>query len=228
MDPKKPVRLGGTPVFLASTKVNLADPDTINWLKASKITRVFCLFPLKPEQFGTLNKDVKEVFHTMSRMYERLGIDPHFAAKLSSAGITAKSLGRNPKTLRSYRSFLRESLGVTRKGKSILVQCEGGKHMSGAYAMFYLASATRMDLGKIRETFYRAGLTGGDVTRIEQSLKSAKVDIREIIETKTAKVRIAAQIKAMLQAKKRKKKKRKTKRVAHRRRAGKTGGRRIK
>jgi len=164
MDPKKPRRIGRTPVFIAGTKVNMADPKTIEWLKASGITRVFCLFPLTPEQFRGLDANMKETFRTMTKLYKEKDIDPKFIARLSKAGIVVSSLIRNPKSLRSYESFLKEARNVTRKGRKILIQCFAGKHMSGTYAMFYLAAGTQMNLGQIREAFYNSGLSGNDLS----------------------------------------------------------------
>lgn len=197
MDPKKPRRIGRTQVFIAGTKVNLADPNTIKWLKASGITRVFCLFPLTPKQFKGLSANMRETFHTMVELYKKKGINPKFIARLSKAGIVTSSLVRNTKSLRSYESFLKEARDVTRKGRNILIQCFAGKHMSGTYAMFYLATGTQMNLGQIREAFCNSGLTGNDLSRIERALKDSKVDIKKVVEKKLAIMKIVAQAKAV-------------------------------
>ncbi len=149
-DEAKPSRLGSTRIFLAGTKVNLADLDTIRWLKENRITKVFCLYPLKPEQFSQLNNKVREVFPTMKELYKAWGIDPMFSTKLHQNGIQTSSLVRDPNHLREYESFVKEA--VTTK-HNFLIQCYAGLHASGAYAMYYLATATPMTYEQIKDEF---------------------------------------------------------------------------
>lgn len=211
-DQTKPKRIGGTRIFVAGTQVNLADPKTIEWLKASKITKVFCLFPIKPGQFGDLKKEVREVFPTMEKLYKAWQIDPMFTVELSKVGIQTSPLIRNPEHLREYDSFVKEAISTKH---NFLIQCYAGLHASSAYAMYYLAKATPMTLEEIREAFIRSG-RGKDLGRIEDFLKAAKVYVGRVVERKLAQMRIATQIKALQKARKAEKK-RKRKRPNFRR-----------
>jgi len=49
---EKPSRLPGTRIFLAGTQSDLSNPEIIEFLKKNRVTKVFCLYPLTPEQFS--------------------------------------------------------------------------------------------------------------------------------------------------------------------------------
>lgn len=204
-DPTKPRRLADTRIFLASKDVNLADKDTIEWLKANKITHVFCTFPLKQKHFDGLPEDAKRGAPTITEYFKALNIDPVFAARLRGHDIGTSSLLRSPKYLREFRgfeSFLKEAKNVK---KNFLIQCLSGWHASGAYAMYYLASATPLDIMQIREKFTKSGYRGSDLSLMESFFKRARFDIKEVVEKKLEKMRIAAQIKTRAEEKRYKK-----------------------
>ena len=192
MDPKKPVRLAGTKVFLAGTRgdpkraasrVNLVDPETIEWLKATGITKVFCIFPLTKKQFEKLASAEKRGTQTPREFLQSWGIDPNFKRKLKEAGIAVSSLVRKPEHIKGNRRFLQEAARI--RG-NFLIQCFAGRHISGAYAMLYLAAVSKLDLHQIRQVFMKSGI-GKDLPRIEEILKETGADLREIIERKEAK-----------------------------------------
>ncbi len=199
MDQTKPARLVGTRICLASTKANLADSNTIKWLKENGITKVFCLFPLTPQQFSDMGKNFKDVYSTMQGLYKELGIDPNFAIELTKAGIQVSSLARNPYKLRDYTSFLKEALDT--RG-SFVIQCFGGQHASAAYAMYYLAKATPYSLREIRDIFVKSG-RAKDIARIEEMLADKKIYVNRIVERK---MKLIEQARLKLLARQQKKK----------------------
>ncbi len=207
MNPTKPRRLVGTSIYLAGTKVNLGNPKTIEWLKAEKIKKVFCLYPLTQKQFGMLSEPAKRGASTIDFFYRGWGIDPMFVAKLSMAGIRVSSIWRSPDKFRENASFLKEAVEVTRKNGRFLIQCFTGKHASGAYAMYYLANATDLNFKQIQAIFHKSGL-GKDISRIEHFLSMAKIDIKDVIKRREAMGKVIGAIYLKAGAKQRKKKKR--------------------
>lgn len=203
MNPPKLRRLVGTRILLAGTKLNLANPATINLLKENKITKVFCLYPLKQEQLETLKNGSKEMFHTIEGFYKAHRIDPSFIEKLSANNIRAVSLIRGPRHLREYESFAKEALQTR---QSFLVQCYIGKHGSAAYAMYYLAAVTPLTLKQIEGIFLKSGWTKKDIEVVKETLTYAKVYVKRVVERKLKKIKEAADKIAGKKVKKRKKK----------------------
>jgi len=192
MDSTKPARLAGTKVFLAGTKgdpkqagsrVNLADPKTIQWMKKEGITKVFCVYPVTKKQFESLAKRERSGLPSLEHFQKIMGIEPNLQKKLKEAGIATSSLVRKPKHIKGNQKF---ALEAARTRGNFLIQCSAGRQVSAAYAIFYLATATPMSLKEIRETFIKSGRKN-DLPRIEEILQEAGVKLKEIIAKKEAK-----------------------------------------
>jgi len=219
-DETMPRKLADTRIFLAGKKLNLGERAVIDWLKANKITHVFCLFPLKQKHFDGLPEDAKRGTQSIMEFFAVMEIDPSFPARLRGHGIGASTLLRHPKyrrEFRAYDSFLNEAKTVK---QNFLIVCKGGWFASGSYAMYYLAANTPLTMAQIREKFVKSGYAKDNLTLLNSFFKRANIDIEKVVEEKLARRKeIATALKAVHDAKW-KKHKRKT-RGSHKKGKGK-------
>ena len=167
-------KLPDTRFYLSGIGLNLADDEVVNFLRGEGVKLVFCLYPATGRREESARQDMLD-------FYKKYNIDPIFFPKLANVGIRASPLLRNPSDLRAYESFLREAKATN---GNIVIQCISGKHASGAYAMYYLAKNSKLNLQQAKNIFFQAGLSGDDALRIEDFLGSAGVNIRKIFEKK--------------------------------------------
>jgi len=209
-DPTKPRKIAGTRIFVASKDVNLVDSKNIEWLKNSQITQVFCVFPLKQKQLKGLPKPDKAGATTILNYYKQLKLNPLFPAKLREHGIGVSSLLRHPHSkneFRSFDSFLKEAKQVK---KNFMIMCFGGWHASGAYAMYYLAANSKLNMKHIEERFIRSGYRANDLLLLQGFFKRVNIDINEVVKRKLERAKKMAAGKKVIMDAKRAKKRKKT------------------
>lgn len=117
---------------------------------------------------------------------------------------------RKPEHIKGNQEFLSEA---ARTRGNFLIQCFAGEKISAAYAMYYLAAATPLNLQQIREIFINSG-RAKHIADIEAVLKEAGIRITEVIEKKQTRARKKISTKRKLARKKElEKRRRKTGRI---------------